>query len=128
MPPLVGAAVQAVDDEEVAERLDRALQRPQLHGHLLDNDANVERAVVRHLVVVLVPAFDREVNAVNLDDAAADGVLLVRRELEVDEEVLRVVVVMRNRWGGVWIYSSIARPIGLVACCVVEAVRSTACL
>ena len=73
----MGARVEPIDDALVADDLRRPLQRPELHGDLLDDDADVEREVLEHGVVVLMPWLEVEGDAVAGDGAAADGVVVV---------------------------------------------------
>ena len=89
---LMCAAVQAVDDAEVAEHLVRALQRPQLHGQIFNDHPDMELEVVVGHVVVVVPRLDPEHATVDSDRALAHRQVVVRGEVEADEEILQVVV------------------------------------
>lgn len=88
---LAGASVEAVDDALVAEHLCYPLDGPHLHGHLLNDDVDVEHEVLGHGMIVLVPRLDGEGDSVNGDGAQADGVVPMCRHLEMHEKVLRVV-------------------------------------
>ena len=89
MVTLVGAAVQPVD--AATQRLLDALERPELLRQVLDDDSHMVVELLDGRVVVFMPAPDEELDPINGDGAKPENVVVVHREVEDDEVVLRVV-------------------------------------
>lgn len=76
----------------VADGLLRPFQRPKLHREIFDDYAHMHVEALVGSVVVPMPRLDKEGGAIHLKRVLSDGVIAVRRLVEVHEEVLRVVV------------------------------------